>query len=674
MKREDDYFRQEVYGVLLGRIKPEEEKYLLFFPYSKKVAHQIRAGVFVAVENFGSDEYYKRYSILQIQNAVPTHYALGPSAEKLETEYPGFVLTSLDSARVDWEQETPREETTQIRAVAIPIGVQLEVPRTSSDQNPSFSDDLNIPKQGAKAYLLNDQAIEEIMNRGLDPENTIEIGKLLDPLSGISLKVNLSELLKTHFGIFGFTKAGKSNLASEIIAKALKLAYKRKSGLRIVIIDYMNEYFPLLADMYGELPRSFLILLDLQPEIIDSLEKVKKGDVRAAEKLARTLLGQMIIPEILEDERDALISLLEEIALELRIKLYYPEELPAFIAGELHSIINKYERYLRTLVRVLRSYPEAISQLEEGDITPSFLRRLAQQLRDQARRGRFLWARPVVREESISEVAQAQTTLDLGTTGRIQTASAESDTIDIIDHERPAETTTGRTGPECAREMASRLEELAGYVELLKRIPKEARISARELVAELNDQKSTDPHLYVVLSDRVAELQNFLGEVGKRVYEERRRSGQNKPPILFMVDEADEFLEARHEGTEFSETKEKSREASELIARRGRKLGIAIGLATQRIAYLDTKLMGQLHTYFVSKLPRKTDRERVAEAFGVGIDIIDRTLSLRAPKQWMVMSHSSLGIPGTPYFANIPSAAERVRSWIEIRRKKRNSS
>ena len=59
------------------------------------------------------------------------------------------------------------------------------------------------------------------------------------------------------------------------------------------------------------------------------------------------------------------------------------------------------------------------------------------------------------------------------------------------------------------------------------------------------------------------------------------------------------------------------------IARRGRKFGLSIRIATQRITYLNTNIMAQPHTYFVSKLPRREDRERVAEAFGLNLDIFN---------------------------------------------------
>ena len=75
-----------------------------------------------------------------------------------------------------------------------------------------------------------------------------------------------------------------------------------------------------------------------------------------------------------------------------------------------------------------------------------------------------------------------------------------------------------------------------------------------------------------------------------------------------------------------------------MLARRGRKYNLGLAIATQRVTYLDTGITAQLATYFVSKLPKKVDRERVAEAFGIEASVLDRTLSY-FPGEWMVLTH-----------------------------------
>jgi hypothetical protein len=69
--------------------------------------------------------------------------------------------------------------------------------------------------------------------------------------------------------------------------------------------------------------------------------------------------------------------------------------------------------------------------------------------------------------------------------------------------------------------------------------------------------------------------------------------------------------------------------------------------------------MGNLHTYFVSILPRKTDRERVAEAFGIGDEQLSPTFTFR-PGSWLVISHDAVGLKGVPIPTTAADANERI--------------
>src|SRR5205823_2311956 len=67
--------------------------------------------------------------------------------------------------------------------------------------------------------------------------------------------------------------------------------------------------------------------------------------------------------------------------------------------------------------------------------------------------------------------------------------------------------------------------------------------------------------------------------LGEAVYESRRQTGLIDPLVSFIFDEADEFI--RREGTgSYAE----SAEIAETLARRGRKFGLGLGMATQASA------------------------------------------------------------------------------------------
>jgi hypothetical protein len=66
---------------------------------------------------------------------------------------------------------------------------------------------------------------------------------------------------------------------------------------------------------------------------------------------------------------------------------------------------------------------------------------------------------------------------------------------------------------------------------------------------------------------------------------------------------------------------------------------------------------------FVSRLPRKTDRERVAEAFSMDEDLFQQTFRFRKGN-WLIMSHEALGIQGTPIPITVENAEERIRNFL----------
>jgi len=124
---------------------------------------------------------------------------------------------------------------------------------------------------------------------------------------------------------------------------------------------------------------------------------------------------------------------------------------------------------------------------------------------------------------------------------------------------------------------------------------------------------------------------------------------------LFIFDEADEFIPQEPSGTY-----KLSSEAVETIARRGRKFGLGVAIATQRVTYLNTNIMAQPHTYFISKLPRHSDRERVTDAFGISEDVLSETFKF-AKGDWLIISHDATGLKSVP----IPVHTENAESRIE---------
>ncbi len=198
----------------------------------------------------------------------------------------------------------------------------------------------------------------------------------------------------------------------------------------------------------------------------------------------------------------------------------------------------------------------------------------------------------------------------------------------------------------------------------LDEIPPKAIASVESLKQSLNDRNK---QTIIVTARRDSDLKLFSAILGNDLYESRRREAILEPYTIFLFDEADIFIPLESEG-------EGAREIKDLcitLARRGRKFGLGIGISTQRAALLNTEVMGNLHTYFVSKLPRSLDRQRVTEAFGIGEEQLSPTFTFR-PGNWLIISHDATGLKGVPIPTFADDANERIIKSANKRKSTKN--
>jgi DNA helicase HerA-like ATPase len=139
----------------------------------------------------------------------------------------------------------------------------------------------------------------------------------------------------------------------------------------------------------------------------------------------------------------------------------------------------------------------------------------------------------------------------------------------------------------------------------------------------------------------------------------RKRRFQVKPYILLVFDEAQEFIPSGGSGTEA-----KCSAHVETLLRQGRKYGIGVCIATQRIAYLNTNALQQLHTYFVGTLPRPYDRSLVSDTFMIDKSILEKTLEF-APGEWLLSSYIATGIENVPIFIKADNAENEIEKYLK---------
>ncbi len=134
--------------------------------------------------------------------------------------------------------------------------------------------------------------------------------------------------------------------------------------------------------------------------------------------------------------------------------------------------------------------------------------------------------------------------------------------------------------------------------------------------------------------------------------------------VLFVVDEAHEFISRESRG---ARNMDRSNLALEKLFRQGRKYGVGGWIVTQRVAHLNTSIMQQLHTYFVSTLPRTYDRSVVADAFSISKSIIDKVQAYDMG-EWLFMSHVATKYKNIPVEVRTDNNEDYVLDWLLSKR------
>ena len=143
----------------------------------------------------------------------------------------------------------------------------------------------------------------------------------------------------------------------------------------------------------------------------------------------------------------------------------------------------------------------------------------------------------------------------------------------------------------------------------------------------------------------------------------RKRKFQVKPYILLVFDEAQEFIPEMGGSTGIDK---KCSKQVETILRQGRKYGLGVCIATQRVAYLNTNALQQLHTYFVGTLPRPYDRAVISDTFMIDKTILEKTLEF-GPGEWLLSSYIATGIENVPIFIKADNAEKEIEKYLRNR-------
>ncbi|HYC11286.1 MAG TPA: DUF87 domain-containing protein [Nitrososphaerales archaeon] len=173
---------------------------------------------------------------------------------------------------------------------------------------------------------------------------------------------------------------------------------------------------------------------------------------------------------------------------------------------------------------------------------------------------------------------------------------------------------------------------------------------ARGTASRLNVLYMPDPIQARATAERLIKRLLFL----------KKKVG-NRKRVLVVLDEAQEYIPDEHTDKEYTT---QSNRAVEQLLRQGRKYRLHCWMATQRVARLNVNALQQLHSYFVSTLPRMYDRMVIADAFALPYEVLERSADL-GTGEWLFVSFKATKQRNVPVFLRAENNEDSVAASLE---------
>ena len=607
-------FEQDVKGFLFFMETTLEgtERAKIVFEFNKEALYKLREGDIVAVESFSSltHEGGKYYSLLEITKMSPTHITI----DRLKRyRFMGAVREFLKEATKDFEEGDPRliRDHVYIEAEAVVTGYMMKV----GSAEPEFINETSKPILGRDVGVLNVKTIEKFINKGI--KDGLVVGNLYstyEQRKKIEIKVNAHKMVTHHYTIFGFTGSGKSNVSAEILSR---LIIEQK--LNAIIFDLSDEYTALLADI---LEKQGFIVID-RDDAPDSLLEYYKGDQSDIEKLALELATKTKKPGIFDSAEfeQTYQKFFEKIIQEKRIKTI-----------DFTKLETEKLDFL-TLYSVLKdrcSHPSNRQMLEQ--LTPFIMKALRE-------------------DRTIEKDEAGNFEITLETLEKLKNIVLQCYS-QLFGSREYAVTSIIKT---LFEEYRLRLELAFEEKEVNENFVTQEWISKNYVIEQHEDKK-----LCIIISSDKDRMASVIYNLMYNSLRARRESGTKRHDVLFVVDEAHEFvLNPREAG--LSDIERNCSRLIERLTRMGRKYGLGVGLASQRVAYLNTTALSNCHTTFIGALPRKYDRDTMNEAYAISPEVLSRVVTF-PPGNWYVVSSIAMGIN------NVPIRLTTINREVELAR------
>ncbi len=455
------------------------------------------------------------------------------------------------------------------------------------------------PLTGSKVSLLSKSSIQQLVC--YNPKGTgadYRLGTLLG-LSGepIPFSVNLESLIHYMGGTFAFTGSGKSNLTATIIRKSLHAM----PDLKVVIFDISAEYGVHVLDVVNEMPSRIVFT--------DSFD--------AGRKPAAEYLKRHATPEAFTGREAQFYPKIDSLFEDGKVVF-----LQSRMAGE--DDVAKFSTYEGLIEVLTNTLNDKYGTVQQKILVPQVVETIKRFLRDE---GLELETRFDSRTKGlISRITPLLADLDNRSSLRKTFDSLST----VVDSAPPAD------------------EEAEGY-------------TWAQLADEILDAREGSPRIFIVNLPEADDARLETANVIRDVFRKRKKGFTLTPRVLFVIDEAQEFIPQtarKEDGTD------QSSRAVERLLRHGRKYHLHCWISTQRVAHLNTNALQQLHSYFVSTMPRPYDRQLISDTFAIDDAFMDRTLAFQNG-DWLLTSFKATATQNIPVFFHAENNEDVLSAYLE---------
>ena len=568
--------------------------------YQKDLMGLLEEGMLLAVKNFRKTERdTERYTLMEVSRVWPEHFGLRGLSD--HGYYP-MQFEIIEQSEMDWQ--TNDRSTMMIQIDAVPINYDLIMKRNHEFE---FAKGFSYPIVGSPVYILNSNMINLMYNKriteklGVDPSKTVEDAKS-DPRLGL---IKMFQASKNAIPIYvDFEKLVRYHFGVFAFTGGGK-SNLMSNILRRILLHTENTKV-IIFDISCEY---VFLLLDILADPNTAAKVILEHRIDSLEQFFNSVVKPR---EYETDERikAGLQRIMEQgkVAYYIRPKQKVPtySQFMDELENQRKGSVDR-PHYMNAIDKIhdaILEYMEKNGLSESQEVSEDFVRYIDK-----------------VATETVEELKVSPKS------GLYAWATTRNTILDRIKRKHEEE-------------------------------QKETDALTTEKIREILEDKARI--VCVSISDPFI-IKELVINLTQDLLARRKRKFKVKPYILFVFDEAQEFIPELSGSVGIDK---KCSKQVETLLRQGRKYGLGACIATQRVAYLNTNALQQLHTYFVGTLPRPYDRALISDTFMIDKGILEKTLEF-APGEWLLSSYIATGIENVPIFIKADNAENEIEKYLK---------